>query len=116
MAFTLHVETGNAAFYEDGGEGAYDPGPELATLLRAVADRLDSTDPYPNNGIMHDVNGNSVGQWKITEETEEGWPTVGTRSACRHCGQDLEWNGNAWWDRGGNATLNGHTHEPQEDR
>ena len=31
--------------------------------------------------------------------------SIGTRASCGLCGQDIEWNGDVWWDRGGNTTC-----------
>lgn len=28
---------------------------------------------------------------------------VGARDACSACGQDIEWNGDGWWDRAGDG-------------
>jgi len=36
---------------------------------------------------------------------------VGTRTTCDRCGQELEWNGTAWWDRGSD-TCCGPYHGP----
>lgn len=32
-------------------------------------------------------------------------PHLGERAACRYCATDIEWNGDAWWDRGGNTAC-----------
>lgn len=81
MIFTLSIDCGNAAFDPN-------PGPELARLLRAIADRLDSVqqvrpvrddrrrlevfDYTDRHGgwighfqTVHDVNGNDVGRYAI---------------------------------------------------
>jgi hypothetical protein len=70
MAFTMHVETGNAAFYrgddgDDTPEGEhFEPGPELVRILQATARQVD--DGF-TSGILNDSNGNRVGSWEITE-------------------------------------------------
>jgi predicted deacylase len=51
--FTLHFETGNAAF-EDA------PETEIARILRAVADRIDAGEHLAK---IHDVNGNRIGEF-----------------------------------------------------
>ena len=60
MAFTLNIATDNAAFHDEGDGDAFDPGPELARILRKLADTLDGPDRYPDNGMLRDVNGNRV--------------------------------------------------------
>jgi hypothetical protein len=51
------MKTDNAAF-EAGGD-------EIASILRKLADRVDSH-LYPGAaaGILHDTNGNDVGEWR----------------------------------------------------
>jgi hypothetical protein len=63
MAFTLSIDTDNAAF--DG-----DPSPEVARLLRVVADTLDYNDSgagplLSDGGKLYDINGNAVGRWEL---------------------------------------------------
>ena len=62
MASTLMITDGrnvaslplnNAAF-------EFDPRPELARILREVADKIESG---ANGGTMRDVNGNRIGDW-----------------------------------------------------
>lgn len=65
MAFTLHVDTGNAAFYNMTGE-VHLPGPELARILRKLAETLEHG-THEQDGLLRDVNGNRVGSWEITE-------------------------------------------------
>jgi len=57
--FTLKLDCGNAAF-----DGA-DCGTELATILRRVAEdaRHMNQRDYANT-IIHDSNGNRVGEWR----------------------------------------------------
>ena len=70
MAFTLKIDTDNAAFYDDSDGNDFDPGPELARLLRNLADTLDSPEVHDDSGTVRDINGNRVGTWEITEEGE----------------------------------------------
>jgi hypothetical protein len=64
--FRLTIHTDSAAF-----DGA-DCGPELARILRGLADRLESGTGIPL-GVLRDVNGNKVGGWthECAEEEEE---------------------------------------------
>jgi hypothetical protein len=39
------------------------------------------------------------------DEDEDDTPPIGTRSVCTRCGQDVEWNGEEWTDRGGSASC-----------
>lgn len=68
MAFTLRIDTDNAAFQADTGDAypAFSPGPELARTMRKLADRLDDGTDH-TDGLLYDINGNRVGSWEITE-------------------------------------------------
>jgi len=69
MAFTLHVDTGNAAFYAtDGDTEVFDPGPELAHILRAQAALIEGG--MTKSANVRDANGNRVGSWEITGEDQ----------------------------------------------
>lgn len=57
-SFELHIDTDNAAFDY--------PGPEVARILRELADLLD--DGVTGHGPLRDVNGNRVGSWEY-----KGW-------------------------------------------
>ncbi len=64
MTFTLTIDCGNAAFYDD-ETGEPRPGPELARLLHVIAETVeDWTDPSFHESI-HDSNGNDVGWFKL---------------------------------------------------
>lgn len=52
--FTLTFKTQNAAF---------DSGVEVSRILREIADKVESD--Y-SEGTAKDVNGNTVGEWKLT--------------------------------------------------
>lgn len=58
MAFKMEFSTGNAAFEEDGNY-------EIARILRKVADQVILGE---TEGIARDINGNTVGEWSLTEE------------------------------------------------
>ena len=61
MAFKLSIDTDNAAFEpEEGG-----PRPELARILRELANVLDAGDGGRGRSLR-DVNGNIVGEWRLT--------------------------------------------------
>lgn len=59
MKFEVHIGTENAAF--EGG-----PGPELARILRALADRVEDS-PLGMTMRLHDANGNRVGFAALTD-------------------------------------------------
>lgn len=57
---TITIALDNAAFND---EGRHEPGPELARILRRLADDLeDDNDP----AVLLDVNGNAVGRVEWT--------------------------------------------------
>jgi len=63
MTFTLKVDCDNAAFEDD-------PAPELARILREVADGIESGEPRFAGWqgwfqTIHDVNGNDVGRFAL---------------------------------------------------
>lgn len=63
MKFTLEITgMGNAAFTEEYG------GPEMETarILRAVAERVENG--HLDAGSAWDLNGNKVGQYRVTED------------------------------------------------
>lgn len=62
---TITIKMNNAAFSNDDGEGLA-RGPELARILRGLADRI-ADDPDPSGCPLHDVNGNRVGEFAVTE-------------------------------------------------
>ena len=58
MPFTVKIDTDNAAFDPD-------PGPELARILRRIADHIERGDTYDMFQTILDVNGNDVGRFAI---------------------------------------------------
>lgn len=56
--FTLEIDTGNAAFADA-------PATEIARILREVARTLE--DGGYTAKLLHDVNGNCVGSWRVVE-------------------------------------------------
>ena len=62
MGYSIQIETDNDAFYPD-------PGPELARILRKLADRLEGGDLAESVRLM-DYNGNAVGRAEYAESGE----------------------------------------------
>lgn len=68
MKFILNVSTDNAAFHRDTGEEwEHDPGPELARILRKIADKVEHEplETYTMFQTILDVNGNDVGRYAL---------------------------------------------------
>jgi hypothetical protein len=61
MIFRLNVHTDNAAFDPD-------PAPELARILRAAAERIESGEYIGHYLTILDVNGNDVGRFALKNE------------------------------------------------
>jgi len=59
--FRLQIETGNAAFHEDGAG-------EISRILENVAERVKNGD---HTGIVRDVNGNTVGSFELEIDSSE---------------------------------------------
>lgn len=60
MKFRLNIRTGNTAF-NDG----YGPGPEVARILRDIADEIDAGQDINTTHAIRDVKGNTVGQYVL---------------------------------------------------
>lgn len=60
--FKLEIDTGNAAFDNDGDGDRHG---EVARILRELADRIEAGN---RNGQIYDVNGNHVGSFTLTSE------------------------------------------------
>lgn len=59
--FTLYIDTVNDAFLDANLQ------PELARILRKLADTLEGEEyDSSNSGRLRDINGNTVGSWRIT--------------------------------------------------
>lgn len=56
MRFDLHIELGNAAMQS---------GEHIAGALREVAEKAEAGH---DEGLIHDVNGNTVGQWEMKHD------------------------------------------------
>lgn len=61
VRFSMEIESGNAAFTEDA------PG-EVCRILEHVKTAVELN---ACGGVLHDINGNSVGTWSFDNETEE---------------------------------------------
>lgn len=60
----LNIKTTGAAFYDD--DGTPNPGPELARLLRNLADRIEGADGEDgDSGPLYDANGNRAGYFDL---------------------------------------------------
>lgn len=63
--FTLSIELGNVAMATT---------EMVADALRAVADRVDGAGHGAQDaGIIHDANGNTVGEWEFEEDSDEDY-------------------------------------------
>jgi hypothetical protein len=58
MTFGVTIDTGNAAF----GEHIYEATPEVARILRDIADRVEGG---AMSGDVRDYNGNTVGAFRF---------------------------------------------------
>lgn len=59
--FHLTITAENAAFYPD-------PAPEIARILREVANRIEAGESFDKYRNLHDANGNIVGTFALKEE------------------------------------------------
>lgn len=66
--FKLSIDCGNAAFCDDDAPTQASAAPELARILRAVADRIESGDTFDTFRNLHDINGNIVGTFALKTE------------------------------------------------
>lgn len=60
MRFTLSFDMDNAAFDPR-------PEPEIANVLRRLADTVLHTGTSPEHGPIRDTNGNTIGVWIVDE-------------------------------------------------
>ena len=60
----ISVTLTGSAFYDDNGQP--NPGPELARILRQLADRAEGIDPeWGDSAPLYDVNGNKAGSFTL---------------------------------------------------
>ena len=57
--FTLKFDTDNDAFQN--GDREF----EIRRILHEVAEKIQYTISYDEEGIIHDINGNKVGSWEL---------------------------------------------------
>ena len=62
--FRLTIETDNAAFHDPIGDESKNA--ECARILRSVARELDEHGYHTDLGTIVDINGNTVGEWRLT--------------------------------------------------
>jgi hypothetical protein len=65
--FTVNIDCDNAAFCDDGDATASSAAPELARILREIADKIESGAQYDFSQTIRDINGNDVGRYAIKE-------------------------------------------------
>lgn len=64
--FTVNIDCGNDAFIEHDYPTYMSAGPELARILRKIADQVEGGGiDYSWNQTIHDVNGNDVGRYAL---------------------------------------------------
>lgn len=63
--YSITIKTDNAAFADD-------PAPEIARILRRLADRLEADGVAPER-VLFDVNGNRVGEAGMDYAADEDW-------------------------------------------
>jgi hypothetical protein len=66
--FKLSIDCANAAFCEDDTPTPESAAPELARILRAIADRIESGDTFDTFRNCRDINGNIVGTFALKTE------------------------------------------------
>lgn len=79
--FTLTIDTGNAAFFDNDAQP--EPGPELARILHAIAERIADGPPDVFTTI-YDVNGNDVGRYAHKEPDQLRCWKCGTLPRAAH--------------------------------
>ena len=66
--FKLSIDCANAAFCEGQTPTPESAAPELARILRAIAERIESGDTFDTFRNCHDINGNTVGTFALKSE------------------------------------------------
>jgi hypothetical protein len=67
VSFSLEIDSANAAFGETDANARY----EVARILYGIAQRIKEGSVTDQQGGMHDLNGNRVGEWHLSIETED---------------------------------------------
>ena len=65
--FTVKIDCGNAAFTEHDYPTYTSAAPELARILREIADQIEAGRQYDFFQTIRDINGNDVGRYAIKE-------------------------------------------------
>lgn len=71
MAFTLRIETSNAAFITEpdwSTDPTYMARQEVARILEGISNKIEFGEV---RGVCRDINGNQVGHWRL--EVERDW-------------------------------------------
>jgi hypothetical protein len=68
MYFKLNIDCGNAAFCDADYPTYQSAAPELARILRKIADDIENGAQYDFFQTIHDVNGNDVGRYAIKHD------------------------------------------------
>ncbi|HWC37359.1 MAG TPA: hypothetical protein VG476_02465 [Acidimicrobiales bacterium] len=58
--FSVRFDCDDDAFHPE-------PGPEIARILRVVADRMEAGEDASRPVVIRDINGNVVGTYKLTD-------------------------------------------------
>ena len=65
--FTVKIDCGNAAFTEYDYPTYTSAAPELARILREIADQIEAGRQYDFFQTIRDINGNDVGRYALKE-------------------------------------------------
>lgn len=71
MAFTLRIETDNAAFITDAewsSDPTYAARAEIARILDGISNTLENGKV---RGVCRDINGNQVGHWRLDTDVRD---------------------------------------------
>lgn len=63
--FMVNISCNNAVFSNTGDANYQSAAPELARILRVIADQIENGAPYDFFQTIRDVNGNDVGRYAI---------------------------------------------------
>ena len=63
--FKLYIKCDNAAFSDGGGASHDAAAPELARILREIANKIESGNSFDTFKTIRDINGNEVGAYAL---------------------------------------------------
>ena len=66
MQFKLEINCDNATFYDENGDISYSP--EVARILRSLADAVERNATVSFDATLKDINGNPVGRATIVRD------------------------------------------------